>query len=372
MMGNVRPFRRRRLTSEEGKAAASQILAMSISERRAKAADLPLDDPEVLLSITSVLLDQCEASPAIVLGEAEFIYRYLERVTVAYPHDLLLLDEREYFLGEAARIAGAVCRHLSRRDEARHWLDLSEGWFYQTGNPVANLARVSYQRLALRTEERQFTEVLQLLPQLIKTFESHEMIEDALKCRFLEGQALIETERLPEAIDLFREVAGQTKDRGNGKLLGWAYVNLLQIHSYRGEAEAAFDVACEATPLLRGMGNRIGLAKLQLGLGFLLRNQGKPREAIEAYRIAQLEFGELSMRADIAALHLIIADLLLESGQDQQAEWEIRAALPVIDEYKLVPEGFAALSLLRESLRRRKIDREALRSLHGYFEQLGA
>ena len=78
------------------------------------------------------------------------------------------------------------------------------------------------------------------------------------------------------------------------------------------------------------------------------------------------------MRADVAAVHLVIADLLLENGQDKQAEWEIRQALPIIDEYKLVPEGFAALTLLRESLRRQKIDRQALRNLHGYFEELSA
>ncbi|HEV2065135.1 MAG TPA: hypothetical protein VGS00_11370, partial [Thermoanaerobaculia bacterium] len=126
-------------------------------------------------------------------------------------------------------------------------------------------------------------------------------------------------------------------------------------------------LACEATPLLRQFNNRIDLAKLQWGLGALLRGQGKIAEAIEAYRVAQKEFAELEMRADIAAIQLVVADLLLATGQPQQAEWEIRAALPVIEEYELVPEGYAALSLLRESLRRRQIDRQALRDLHGYF-----
>jgi hypothetical protein len=99
----------------------------------------------------------------------------------------------------------------------------------------------------------------------------------------------------------------------------------------------------------------------------LLRGKGDLPAAIEAYRSAQGSFAAIAMHADVAAVHLVLADLLLDSGQSDQAEWEIRAALPVIDEYKLVPEGFAALSLLRESLRRRQIDRQALRSLHGYF-----
>src|SRR5262249_37326395 len=132
----------------------------------------------------------------------------------------------------------------------------------------------------------------------------------------------------------------------------------------------ALTLSAEATPLLRRLGNRIGLAKLQWGVGYLLRNQVVPSGAIDAYRTAQREFADLGMRADVAAIHLIIADIMLETDQEKQAEWEIRQALPLIDEYKLVPEGFAAMTLLRESLRRQKIDRTALRNLHGYFEEL--
>jgi hypothetical protein len=51
---------------------------------------------------------------------------------------------------------------------------------------------------------------------------------------------------------------------------------------------------------------------------------------------------------------------------------EVLAALPIIDEEKMVPEGFVALSLLRESLRQQKINRQALRDLHGYFEELSS
>ena len=36
----------------------------------------------------------------------------------------------------------------------------------------------------------------------------------------------------------------------------------------------------------------------------------------------------------------------------------------------MVPEGVAALSLLRESVRHQKINRQALRDLHGYFEDI--
>jgi hypothetical protein len=104
-------------------------------------------------------------------------------------------------------------------------------------------------------------------------------------------------------------------------------------------------------------------------MGDLFRKQGERAAALEAYRQALADAAELRMRGDVAAIHLVVADLLLEAGQEAQAEWEIRAALPIIDEEKMVPEGIAALSLLRESLRRRQIDKHALRGLHGYFRE---
>ena len=66
----------------------------------------------------------------------------------------------------------------------------------------------------------------------------------------------------------------------------------------------------------------------------------------------------------------LIAEILLEAGEDAGAEVELRAALEVLDELKIGPERRAALSLLRDSIRRRQIDRQALRNLNGYFEEL--
>jgi len=117
------------------------------------------------------------------------------------------------------------------------------------------------------------------------------------------------------------------------------------------------------------MESRVHLSKLQWSIGDLLRGQGKVSEAVDAYRSALRESEEIGLRGDVAAIHLVLADVLLEARQEAQAEWEVRAALPIIDEENMVPEGFAALTLLRESLRRRKIDRQALRNLHGYFRQ---
>jgi hypothetical protein len=139
-----------------------------------------------------------------------------------------------------------------------------------------------------------------------------------------------------------------------------------------GDVEKAVSYSRRAIPVLTKLDDRIALAKVQWGLATLLRETGQIGPAIEAYRQAQAGFDAIGMRADIAALSLVVADLLLEQRRDLDAIREISSALPVITELKMAPEGMAALTLLRESVRRQEVNRQALRDLHGYFEQLQA
>jgi tetratricopeptide (TPR) repeat protein len=211
---------------------------------------------------------------------------------------------------------------------------------------------------------------LEFVPSLIANFEKLEMIEDALKCRFLEGVALLNMDRLAEASEVFRGICNEARRMQNDKLLAIASNNLVQIHGLLGESAQALNEARETLVIFRRLDNRVGVAKLQFGMGALFRAEGKIPSAVEAYRAALIEFDEIGMRSDVAAAHLVLADLLLDLGQDTSAMGEVLAALPIIDEEKMIPEGFAALSLLRESLRHQKINRQALRDLHGYFEEI--
>jgi tetratricopeptide (TPR) repeat protein len=157
---------------------------------------------------------------------------------------------------------------------------------------------------------------------------------------------------------------------GADQLLAEAYVNLIHAHGMLGEANEAIEASRRAIPILQRLDNRIALGKVHWGLAILLREGGHYTEAIDSYRKAQEEFDAIGMRADIAALNLVVADLLLEEGKSGEALREIAAALPVIAELKMAPEGMAALSLVRESARRQEINRQALRELHGYFQEL--
>jgi tetratricopeptide (TPR) repeat protein len=364
--GRVIPFPQREFSSEEARAAANRILSLSVPERIAKRRELQLEEPDTLIEICRALRGRLTSSPSKVCDEAVFLFGFLSEPR----RSIGLFDEREYFIGEAALLAGTACRLLARREEALRWLERSETSFRLTVNPVANWSRVSYQRLAMRLEERRFEELLEQLPGLIESFAKEDMSEDALKCRFLEALALMETGELDSAAEAFQSICAEAKRLRNDTLVATACANLVQVFGMLGRTEEALECSREAVPLFQAADNKFGLAKVQCGMGALLRGRCQYSQAVDAYRDAQERFLELGMLADVAAGNLIVADLLLEMGQEAPALKEILRALPVIDELKMVPEGVAALSLLRESVRQQRINRQALRDLHGYFEDL--
>lgn len=322
-------------------------------------------EPEAMLSVCERLREDWGVSPSLVRQEAELFYRFLQAPGMsAWP-----FDERDYFLGELALIAGTASRQLSGWDQARVWFDRAEVAYERTATTTADLARLAYQRLALRMDERQVGEVMELAPPLIERFESLGMPDDAVKCRILQGLALLISSRFAEAVEVFLEICHRSEALGNRTVVASSLVNLTHAYALLGEFGKAAESSEKAIPLLRAENDKIGLAKVEWGLGTLLREQGQTPAAIEMYRAAQRDLGSLGVRADVAALSLVVADLLLDRGQEQEAMREVLTALPVIDELRMLPEGMAALSILRESLHQQKINRQALRDLHGYFEQ---
>jgi tetratricopeptide (TPR) repeat protein len=168
---------------------------------------------------------------------------------------------------------------------------------------------------------------------------------------------------------VLEEISHTAEALGNVTLVAQATNNLAQFHRLLGDAKEALAYAKKALPLLQQLDSRVGLAKLRWCVGDILREEGKLGEAADAYRAALRESEKIGLRNDVAEIHLALAEILLDLGFDDQAEVEVRAAFPIIEEEKMVPEGVAALALLQESLRRRKIDRQALRNLHGFFRE---
>src|SRR5262249_10280380 len=110
------------LSPEEGRKAAESVLATPLEQRRERCVELHLEDPEQLLCVSTLLWRLGEIEPARAFREAEFFYSFIE----VPRRPIGVFDERDYYLGEFALIAGGVARILSKRADAKRWFDLAE------------------------------------------------------------------------------------------------------------------------------------------------------------------------------------------------------------------------------------------------------
>jgi tetratricopeptide (TPR) repeat protein len=361
----VEKWRDRIDSTSDTRARAEKVLLTPPIEVARRATELGLEDLSILLYVCRALRSFAEQAPAHCKELAEFVYGFISDPT----RSIGIRDEREYLLGDFALMTGAASRFLFQRDESTTWFSRAATHIESLKRPELERLRLTYQELAFRGEDRRYSDVLHAVDSLAESFRRLELPEEALKCRFLEGAVRFELGDVREVARINEEICAEAQSLGSSRLLGQATSNLLLCYGSLGEIDRALVSAKRAQATLRQSGDRVHLVRLWIGIGGLLRRQGDTTAALDASRQALEAALDLGMRGDVAALRLMIADLLLGLGQEAQAEAEIRAALPIIDEEKMVPEGIAALSLLRESLRRRQIDKQALRDLHGYFQE---
>jgi tetratricopeptide (TPR) repeat protein len=349
-------------TSQEAAERASDFLGTDRADRSIAATAAALGDGDVLTAVLAQLWQLINSEPVRVADEASAVYSWL----AASDARLFFFDEREYFMGESALLAGGASRHIGRRSEAETWFDRADAGFRHTIAPAAHLARVSYNRLALRYDMNRHEDVIELLPSTARTFEQLGMRNDLAKCALLEALSLRVVGRCDDAATKLEAlIADPTTEV---KLKGLALVNLGGLRSTAGDFEAALEAYRDARNCIANGEPNATTADLKMLFGETLRSMGRLSDAIAAYREAIGDLVELGMATRVAYFRVALAAALLEAEMPREAEWEILAALPTIDEQKMVPEGLAALELLRESVRQRKTNSTALLELRQYLQ----
>ncbi len=306
-----------------------------------------------------------ENCPGAVADESGAVYACLSKTDTKVG----LFDERQYFLGEAALIAATAHRFVGKHEDARRWLDRADLAFRRTINPGPALANVSYARLAIGYVEGRFTDLLEMLPMLIEDYRNLRMGLEADKCEFLMARTLSDLGRKSEAIGLLESISGSQDLGSDVALYGNVLTYLGNSYSEQGRFEDAARIYGLAMPAVSRSGRVALAAQLKWSFGDTSRSLGKLDEAVALYRAAQKDFSDAGMVKYVAMLHLVNAESLLRLDRPREAEWEILAALPTIEEQKMVPEGFAAVALLKESVRRRKTDPNALRELREHLQK---
>src|SRR5450759_4663343 len=89
------------LSSQEAKAAARDYLRTALAERTAETQQV-LHESDVILAICLLLREDFDRNPSIAVEEAARLHEWI----AAPDRAVGVFDERQYFLGETALIAG--------------------------------------------------------------------------------------------------------------------------------------------------------------------------------------------------------------------------------------------------------------------------
>jgi len=360
-------FRPNRTTEVRSASAVRELvmryLASEGSEREPGFAAACLGDADVLLGICRELADRVNVDPPLVASEAQGVYRYLihSRTKVG------VFDEYDYFLGEAALLAAMACRHLGQREASEDWLLKAEAAFRHTVAPAASLARASFERLALQFDMRRYDRVLEGIPALIRSFDTLEMKRQALRTRFLEAMALKDLGRLDDAGSCLESLGEEGALAEDVTLHGLVVAHHAEVLNATGRGEDAIELIRQSLTSAAFANQPLVTAHLKVAAAEFLRSRENLPTAAELYRGAIADYARVEMATQVAYLRVVLAEILLQLSRNREAEWQIAAALPAIEEQKMVPEGFAAISLLRESVRRRQTDSDALKAIREHL-----
>lgn len=273
-----------------------------------------------------------------------------------------VFDERQYFLAELARLVGVSCRIAGRWQEAATWLDQAEAGFARTLCPTVGAAQIAYARLGLMFHRYRLLEAIEGSGPLETIFERLSMQTQAVKCRVVKAMALKGLGRLDEAVLLFEAITAKTTS-GEATMRVRLLTHLGNAYREQGRTADAERVLTEALKLWPEREASVCGADAKFIFADLLRAQGRSGPAKALFARAKLEYLSLGMDWFAAYAAVLLAETELAMGEAANAEAEIRWALPILQEREMVPEGYAALALLTQSIRKRNVDSGALQEL---------
>ncbi|MDQ5858104.1 MAG: tetratricopeptide repeat protein, partial [Acidobacteriota bacterium] len=296
------------------------------------------------------LHDRAETDPKGVSIASKAIHRLLESVGPEIAPDLRL-----FLLAEAAKLAGGALRSVGNNSEVEEWLDKAEKHFRAGVNPRPGLAQVLYLRLIGMYTLGDPEVVVRASPQLEATFTELGMEEDRVKCRILWASSLKVASRLQEALDVLEPVR-EWRSRIRPSLYAWVLLQSGDIHQNLASYDRALEEFGEAARLFREGRQYIGLADLNSMMSCIYRAQGRLDEALHLLQTSRQDHARLEMTWAEGYHRMLIAETYLAMGRPREAEIEIRAALPILEEQGMLADAVIAVNLLREAVRQRKLD----------------
>jgi hypothetical protein len=116
----------------------------------------------------------------------------------------------------------------------------------------------------------------------------------------------------------------------------------------------ALEELIEAANLLQEGKQMTGFANVKSMISCIYRSHGLIDQALQLLKSGCEEHARLGLATLVASDRILIAETYLAMGRPREAELEIRAAIPVLEEQGMVADAVVAVNLLREAIWRQR------------------
>jgi hypothetical protein len=294
-------------------------------------------------------------NPRLVAPAASLLYSLLD----ALSRQVGQLDELEFFKAVAALATGVAARQLSEWDLAGSCQQLAAACFRRCAETL-DLDHVEAERLALQFARGNFHSVSQSAPKIIQQLI---IPRERIKAQIVYAWSLLELNRCDEASAALQLLLREPVILDEPALHACALTLLGTAFSHLGrdiDSTASFGAA---GAILARFHYPQQLALLTGSMGEHLLRQGKLEQVRVLYSAAREAYRQVGQTRFSAYMGVLLAEVLLMLGRNEQAEKELLAELSTIEKFDLRREAIAVAALLREAVARRQTDVKTIQAL---------
>lgn len=255
--------------------------------------------------------------------------------------------EKEFFLGEAAFLCTTIARGLGFHRTQEIWSRVSRTNFRQI--PFARRVRLKLLCVRLHglRDKHRMRNVLRWAERIIRALDENGLHYESLGCRIAVAFVYKTTGETHVAGALLREIVEECRSSTYRGYLAICLGNLSEILFSDGrieESAAAIDEALEEGSASK---DSMVLASVFGNIGTIRSLEGRQTRAFEAFREAIFHYASVGAVRWAAYYRVIVAEILLESGEWEAARRELGKAVPVLREENLTQEMVHAVRLLQ-------------------------
>jgi hypothetical protein len=332
------------------------FLRASASERSTEATSKLLSDSECLFAICALFREERNSFPERVADDAVAFFRIVE----SDPQIATIGDERSFFLTQLAMTAAVSFRWTGEMGRSGAWLDIAERHGSRTIVPELARAELELNRLIELQEQGRWAQIVNSLPELQRRMRAVGMLTCLAKSEILLSDSLKLLGLVEESVPPLRRCLESPALVGRPVLRAVALLFLADSYTILCRSAEAEQCLRTAASILQCHEGPTAVAHLTLVIGERFRKSSSLENALGAYNAARVMYEELGLATLAAYARLLVAEVFLALDRDADARAEIVSALPAIEGAGLVAKGAAALALLRESVRRERVDAKSV------------